>query len=193
MTQRDVSEFLGGYQPPRLTCRITMRANLLSEVERLIHAHTVAEREDAQSNEAPKAPGIFRRIEELQEEIRASEFEFEFEAMPKRRYEALLDQHPPTDEHRAIGLGYNADTFPTALIAACAVNPKLTLADVEELERRVTDKQFGKLWATAAAVNIGDDAAPKFVRSSALAAMSETLLPTAPSTESPEASSSDDS
>lgn len=34
-------------------------------------------------------------------------------------YDALLGEHPPTDEQRKDGASWNSDTFPPALLAAC--------------------------------------------------------------------------
>lgn len=72
-----------------------------------------------------------------------------FQAIGSKRWETLLADHPPTDaqqrEHLAeqekVGiplqarrrLQWNVDTFPPALIAACIVEPKLTVAQAEEL------------------------------------------------------------
>lgn len=39
--------------------------------------------------------------------------------LPPHEYDALVDEHPPTDEQRARGATFNLDTFPAALLAAC--------------------------------------------------------------------------
>jgi hypothetical protein len=39
--------------------------------------------------------------------------------LPPHEYDALVDDHPPTDEQRKLGAAFNLDTFPAALLAAC--------------------------------------------------------------------------
>lgn len=63
-----------------------------------------------------------------------------FRAMGARRYDELVDEHPPTDQQQAEAqerfnrpAPYNPDTFPVALIAASLVEPELTVEEVERI------------------------------------------------------------
>lgn len=47
-------------------------------------------------------------------------------AIGSQAYDDLLAEHPPTADQKKEGSTYNADTFAPALIASCAVEPKMT-------------------------------------------------------------------
>lgn len=58
----------------------------------------------------------------------------------RKRYEALVNEHPPTEEQNAESqrehkqdAPYNAETFGPALVAACAVEPELTEEQAQSL------------------------------------------------------------
>lgn len=56
-----------------------------------------------------------------------------FQAIGMAEYDKLVSKHPPTSEQRADGNSFNMDTFAPALIAACAVEPEMTVADAKEI------------------------------------------------------------
>lgn len=188
MTKRSVTDFLGVYRAPRLSCRITQRADLLADATRVEAAYRAARPGDGLNDERDQ---LKRQLAEIAEQIRSSEFEFEFEAVGRAEYDRLVALCPPTPSQRDEGWIWNPDDFPETIISACAVNPTITMAQARELTETLTESQFKKLWNTAIAVNIGDDDAPKFVTSFEPADMGLTSSDTPPSTESPEASSSD--
>jgi hypothetical protein len=104
--------------------------------------------------------------------------EFIFEALPRPDFEKLRDDHPPMAAQRSefkskmraqgfaahqVGeLGYNPDTFPPALIAACCVSPKLTLEDALEIwsGEDFSAGELGSLMNAAYAVNNVNALAP---------------------------------
>ena len=188
---RSLDEFLGGYRPPRLTVSVTQRADLLGELTAAANAYDRV-RSTSEALNGGEAAVLAAEIERLAAEVAASQFEFTFEAISSHDYAELVRRHPPTPEHAQAGLAFNADTFPVALIARCAVEPTITPGQAQQLLDSLSDKQFEKLWAAAAAVNVGGDEAPKFVRPSSAAAEIETSPDSPLSAASPEASSSYD-
>lgn len=62
----------------------------------------------------------------------------QIEAIGATEYDELLARHKPTAKQQADGQTFNIDTFLPALIAACAVNPKLTAEQVKELHKSET-------------------------------------------------------
>jgi hypothetical protein len=166
-----------------------MRADLLARRADLLRDHERAIRADMSENRPPEAPGLVRQLSDIEDEIGASEFAFTFEALGGQDYRRLLADHPPRREDAQQQLGFNADTFPAALIAASAVDPEISNDDATHLVERLSDSQFSKLWNAALSVNIGDDTAPKSVRRFATGGLSETSSTTASPEESPEASS----
>lgn len=191
MTTSSIEDFLGGYQSPRRSVTITQRADLLDEHGRLQRALQLAVRDDLSSNKGAQAPRIRKELEQLEDQIRASEREFTFEAMESNAYSELKAKHYPRPSDRKANLDFNADTFPPALIAACAVEPEISPEQAERLCATVSEGQLTKLWNCAIGVNIGADDAPKSVMRSAQADESATSSSTALPEGSPGASSSD--
>jgi len=189
---RTIEEFLGDYRSPRVSVRVTQRADLLAEHVRLQAAHKRATRGDLSENRLPEAPGIVDELRAVEAAIAASEFEFTFEALGRQEYLQLLAAHPPRHEDRTERLSFNGETFPPALVAASAVEPAISEAQAAQLVERLSDAQFSKLWNAALTVNIGDDSAPKSVLRSATTEQNDGSSTTASPEESLEAPSSDE-
>lgn len=180
-----LDDFLGAYRAPRKSTRVTMRADLLAEHAQLKDDYQAAMRGDMAENRLPVAPAIRDRLAQLEDEIGESEFTFTFEALPRGEYVALVGEHPPRPEDTKGGLPFNADTFSPALIAACAVEPTMSIEDADRMLGKLSPGQFDKVWTAVVAVNLGDDAAPKSVLRSALEAdLGETPSSSADDTES---------
>ena len=162
-----LADFLDGHRAPRKSARVTLRSDLLADHAQAQADYQVALRGDLAENRIPEAPAIRARIAALEDEIGASEFTFTFKALPRGAYIALVKDHPARAEDTAAGLPFNADTFTPALLAACAVEPVLSVADAEKVCDTLSAGQFDKVWTAVVAVNLGDDAAPKSVLRSA--------------------------
>jgi len=188
-----IDDFLGGYQPPRVTVFVTMRADLLARHAELKHAHQLAVRDDLQQNRDPQAPGILDELRTVETELAESEFPFTFEALGRHQYMKVKAQHPARKQDRSARLDFNEETFPAALIAASAVEPAMEPEQAVELVDRLSDGQFVKLWNAAISVNVGADDVPKSVLRSDTAASNGTSSTTASPEESPDPSSSDES
>lgn len=61
------------------------------------------------------------------------EIEMTAEALSMKDYDKLLTKYPPTDEEATKGLNYELEKFAPALIAACMVDPEMSLADAKKL------------------------------------------------------------
>jgi predicted RND superfamily exporter protein len=98
------------------------------------------------------------RLEELRAEVEAkraqvreTSIKFVLQAIPRKKYEEILEAHPPTakqvEDYKSGGnkdsIEFNPDTFPMALIAACTVEPDV---EHEELEAWLRD---GDEWNNA--------------------------------------------
>lgn len=187
-----IDDILAGHKPARMSVPINLRADLLARHAELKRAHSAAIRDDMSSNAADQAPKILDQLRTLETELAEAETLFTFEALGGQEYKQLRAAFPPSKDHRRDGFDFNPNTFPTALIAACSVDPVMTLPQAKELEGILSDGQFAKLWNTAISVNIGDDSAPKSVLPSALAGSSDGSSSTASPEESPGASSLDE-
>ena len=189
---RSIDDFLGGYEPPRVTVRVTQRADLLARHAELKHLHQLAVRDDLQQNRPAEAPGILDELRDVETELAQSEFPFTFEALGRHKYMRVKAAHPARKQDRADRLDFNAETFPAALIAASAVDPVIDDDQATELVERLSDGQFTKLWNAAISVNVGADDVPKSVLRSDTAASNGTSSTTASPEGSLEASSLDE-
>lgn len=82
-----------------------------------------------------------------------------FRAIGRKRFDALLDEHPPTKEQEQKAkdaggeAGWNSDTFPPAVIAASAIEPELTIEQVMELYDDWNASEIQLLFLAAYKVN----------------------------------------
>lgn len=157
---------------------IDRHAALESELRRAID-------EDTHHNRTPKAPEIARAIEALEAEIESSALSLKFGAVSYREWADLLAAHPPTKKQikEAADRGgdwrtrqlvdHNPDTFPAALVAACALEPEMTVEQVQTLADELGPDQFSLLWLACLEINRGGEAAPKSVVAGAILRLSE--------------------
>lgn len=186
---RTVGEFLGAYKAPRLTVRLSTRTDLYAELARVGHEYESLP-EGGGMNVSAERQALIDRQEQLVDEIRASEFEFEFEALPRAEYQRLMASCPPKPSDKKDGAQFDMESFAVALISACAVNPTMTPDEVRQLMDAITEAQLTTLTQVAFAVNIGGDTTPKFVTRSRPEAPVETSSGSPTSEESPAPSSS---
>lgn len=89
--------------------------------------------------------------DELYQQLKEAAVCFKFKALGRRRYQELLDEHPPTPEQLEkakaevegqtdqegnplmADLPWNPDTFPDALIAKCLIEPDLSKEEIMSL------------------------------------------------------------
>ena len=61
------------------------------------------------------------------------EVTIKFQSIGMRDYDKLVAKHPPKAEQRVDGSPFDIDTFAPALIAACSVDPEISLKDAQEI------------------------------------------------------------
>lgn len=84
----------------------------------------------------PDVDAARAKFEEAERAVVEATSHIVFHSLGRPAYDALLSEHPPTKEQKeALGLDldHNPQTFPLALIAACAAEPRLTVEQIEEL------------------------------------------------------------
>jgi hypothetical protein len=148
-------------------------------------------------------------LADLEEELEAYYVTFRFQALPRKQWADLLAGHAPTKEQLRADkrVQFNPETFPAVAIAACLIDPVMTVDQVRVLENGVeivdpdtgdtrrqgglNDTQFNVLFNTCVEVNVGGLDAPKSVAAGALRHLrSESGQPPTTS-ESPDLSSLD--
>lgn len=156
-------------KPREATTWILLDHDLVVRVEELRRRVRDAEVGDQRENRIPQAPALRAELERLEQQIEDAAVAFRFRALPRREYRALLDDHKDdTGEKR-----WDTETFPPALIAACAVDPEMTLEQAQTVYSEWDDNQAFTLFSAALMVNEGESKVPFTVRSSAATSGSE--------------------
>jgi hypothetical protein len=172
----DIEEILAGAKLPERTVPLCMRGDLQAEFEDLERKLAAAEAaDDGTLAGNPLAREIAEQIEALRAQMSEHERTFRFRAKSAREYSDLIALHPPTDEQRQQGQDTNWDSFPAALIAACAVDPTMTVEQAEKLCGAISYAQWDALFSAAYALNRRAVDVPFSVTASAI------LAATAPS------------
>ncbi len=116
-------------------------------------AFGAAQREANEAREALKLA-----LEDQDEEV----FEVRFRGIGRKRYSDLMDAHKPTEEQKkkaeengGLVWQYNPETFPVALVAACCVEPVMTLEETREIYDEWNYTEWSPLFNAAIEVNNG--------------------------------------
>lgn len=62
-----------------------------------------------------------------------TEVTLKYQAIGMRDYDKLVSKHPPKPEQRADGASFDIDSFAPALIAACSVEPDISLEEAKTI------------------------------------------------------------
>ena len=118
----------------------------LKELER---SYLREKRIDDRENRNPKAPAIAKAIEQLKDS--AEEITFTFRDIGRKRFDAMIDEHPPTKEEKEQNFQFHPDTFAPALLAATAVEPTMTPAEAQAIYDEWGQGEVNALFMTAIA------------------------------------------
>jgi hypothetical protein len=83
------------------------------------------------------------RLTALEEQLATSTVTIRLRGIGRNAFRRLLA------EHEADGQPFNKDTFPVALVAACAIDPVMTEADALSLGDILTDGQWDDVFSAA--------------------------------------------
>lgn len=163
------SEAKKAHRNTRLSVTVTLRGDLVDEVDRLEAEMAEAAKVDATENRDPVALRIAERIQDLEREAAESEVTFTFEGLGRGQMAKLTAAHPPRtdDEGDVFGaekLPWNPETFPPALLAASCVEPAELAGNVEEWTEIHTEWNTGQvanLWGCCLQANNGVGITPK--------------------------------
>jgi hypothetical protein len=167
-------------QPRTHTVGLPLDQEILARIEQLEGDLRRAEKLDASQNRDPEAPAIAAELDELRGEAEGSIVAFTFQELPRKRYRAILEAHPdPTGK-----AAFDAEAAAPALIAACCIEPAMTLADAEAIWDEWSAIATTILYGAALMVNEGQTKIPFGVAGTARTHASGPSSTTAPNTES---------
>lgn len=150
----DFAEILSAVKLPEKTLPLCLRGDLVAEWESLERQLQAAQTANADSLAGRgDAHQLAERMQAIRDEMRAHEHVFRFRGKSAQEYSDLQAKHPATPQQREQGLDLNWDTWPTALIAACCVDPAMSEDQAAELRNAVSDAQWDAMYVAALAVN----------------------------------------
>lgn len=174
-----LDDLLNSAALPEKTVEVCLRGDLTAEVEDLerqmrdvrTNAQTMAERGTVSA--------LAQRIEELRREMQSSAVVFRLRGLNRAGWTALLRAHPPRKDDKVdAAMGYNVETFFSALIRACLLEPEVTDEQWERLEALLSSKQYDDLADAALTVSRRKVDVPfSFAASATLRTSDETSKP----------------
>ncbi len=185
----DFKEIQARKKPNTRSVPILLEPDLLVDFARLTRQHKIAEAFDEKSNKRDTAPEIQGRLDELQVEIEAETVTFVFRALRRKDYRKLIADHPPSDDDAEEGFDFNPETLGPELISRSAIDPEMTLAEVENLWDEWDDGTVTEIYSVALLVNKEVRDIPFVFGSYDATRSSERKSPTSPREESPTPSS----
>jgi hypothetical protein len=172
-----IDEVIAGIKPPEGTVPLCLRGDLQAQwedLERQLQTSQQTERASLAGNSSA-ARDLLQQMDEIAEEMRDHERIFRFRGLSHRAYSDLYAAHrlPQEEIEEGDTEGINRQTFPVALVAACCVDPAMTVAQAEKLCDAVTDGQWEELFVGARRVNRSLVNVPPMLSSSAIRAATE--------------------
>lgn len=136
--------------------RICLAGDLAADADRVIADLDALDRQPATSlaDGAVRAK-LVEELETLRGLMQESEVTFRFRALPPKELSDLIAAHPGGPEQ-----DWDPETLPPDLVARCAIEPKMTLEEAEELFGLVNDGQRGELFTAAWRANNASTSVP---------------------------------
>jgi hypothetical protein len=151
----NIDEIISSARRPESTVQLCLRGDLQAVWENLDREFDQADREltdDVLAGGSPAASAkIAQQMEEVRREMQASMVTFTLRAVGRIEWQGLVSQNPPRE---GVDDGdVNEESFVTGMIAACCVEPKMTLEQAAKFRDSVTDGQWQELANCAWALN----------------------------------------
>jgi hypothetical protein len=173
---RDIEDDLEQVKPTTASVLLCLRGDLLGELDLINDDLDQYDGwEPSSLSDVDPRTGLQARKAELEAQMRAESKPYRFETIGDEAWSDLLAAHPPR-EGKADREDFDPKTFPTALLAASAVEPTMTIEQAKRLFSRLALPQRNSLFGTAYSANMrgvevpflppSSDAAPANARKS---------------------------
>lgn len=136
---------------PERTVAICLRGDLQADYEQAERDLEEAQRTPSDSLAGSGAGQILQRMDDLRQQMLEHTYPFRLRALPRPAYRELALAHPPREvdgqpHELDAKVGVNTDTFLTALVRACLVDPVLDDEEWSDLyDTKLTDWQATEL------------------------------------------------
>lgn len=118
-------------KPRETVVQICVDGQLAAEAERLTAALAALKDKPGMSlADGAERAEVQTELDGITARMREAEVEFRFRALPRKDRSDLIAKHPkrPGEDEE-----WNLETFPVALVAACAIEPVMSVSEVDEL------------------------------------------------------------
>lgn len=179
-----IAEWLDESTPDRREVTVCFDRRLVSELVQAKSQLKEAREQDAgMLSGSDDVRELTARVSELEELIRAKSRTMAFEGIGWGPWRDLLAKHPPADDqastfsravelafmpHAVENIGYNAETFIPAAIAATCVEPGISVHQAATLLRKAPPGVIERLWTAVLESNLSGADDP-FVRAASAA------------------------
>jgi hypothetical protein len=152
---QDAKALIKAAKLPEKAVEICLAGDLLAEIQQL--ERTLAKQvEDKRTNGrmVDKSTETAKQIEALREKMAESTITVRLRALPRKKWRALLDEHPPRKgDDGDESMGVNVDTFLEAVLPMSVVDPELDADDWDSLSEAITSAEWDKLTTTVWLLN----------------------------------------
>jgi hypothetical protein len=141
---QNIDEILGQIKLPERIYPLCLRADLRGRWEELNRKLRHAEAEATSSLAGEDSSGVAEQIRDLEEEMAAATVNLQLRALRSKAWSDLLAKHPPRKDHER-DRAFNLDTFGSAMLAACSVDPIMSEDQAGHLIDSITQGQWDEL------------------------------------------------
>lgn len=170
----DIAEVLKKAKPPERTVELYLDADLAAQHDDLSRQLAEAQQAEAgatrKMGDVPLSRQLAERIQGLQEEMKASAVTFRMRGLSAYKRDEWESAHPPREgkDER-----FNLITGLAPLIAACCVDPQMTVEQAQELIENLGEGQTDQLFRAAWEATFGGGLVPFSVAASVTLRASE--------------------
>jgi len=193
MSDSPIDEILRKKRQHTQSVEVLVDPEIAAEIKNLERQEIIEMRKDQKENRNPLAPGIRKKIEELEKESEEYVVTFVFKDIGRKRFEDLWRSCPPTDEQKELGYQWNPDEFSPLIMAETCIkagsSDGLTLEQAQSLYDEWSTAEAEMLAMTAINANMGVSSIPLSKTATGGTSDTDLSLITAPAEESPTATS----
>jgi len=148
-----IEDLLAKVKPATASVRICLRGDLLGDLDLLKDDLDQYDEWEPSGMEADPRAKLRARKAELEAEMRAASATFRFKSIGDKAWSDLLAKHPPR-EGKDDNEPFDPTSFPTALLAASAVEPTMSVQQAGQLLEGFTLAQRNTVFAAAYSANV---------------------------------------
>lgn len=184
----EIADIMAKAFPAKKTVRVSVRGDLIELIEEATDRWQAAIASDGDVLAGAQAPALYDELQALVAEAEAEKVPFTVTSIGSA-WGKLVREYPPTEADMLDGWKWNMEEFPAAALAACCVDPVMTIGEADALIEVLRDGELERLYGAVLALNIAGDLVPKLGRGTEPTQRSEPTSDTAPLAGSPTPSS----